>query len=499
MRNESRKRSLPLLTPFVLVLMAAVSHAATFYVAATGSDANGGTSTQPWRTLQKAADTARAGDVVLVANGTYAGMNITADGTAAARITFRANGTNVLVNSANATNTDNINIEGADYVTVEGFIIEDAPRDGIRAVTATGVKIRNNIVRRSGLTGILCGFTPSIEISGNSSSGSVAEHGIYLANSATTADNPVIRDNECFDNFSSGIQLNGDCRAGGDGVITGALIEKNVVHDNMQKGMSLISMQGATVRNNLVYENGQTGGGAGGIHLADEPDCLNASNNNVVVNNTVYEPRIVGIRISNGSIGNKIFNNMVIASSVARTIIDDGSGNFIDALSNVKLSSVTGVFVAPGSGNYQLTLTSPALNKAAFTYLSTPVPNSDIDGLSRPQGPLPDVGAYERIAIATGVNGAPALVVALEQNVPNPFNPTTRIEYEAQSGAVNLDVFDVAGRHIRQLVHDEPASGRAVVEWDGRDDHGQAVSSGVYFYRLVAGASALTKRMTLLK
>jgi parallel beta-helix repeat protein len=500
MRNESRKRLLPMFTPLVLVLMAAVSHAATFYVATTGSDANAGTSAQPWRTLQKAANAARAGDLVLVANGTYAGMNITADGTATARITFRANGVNVLVNSANAvTTTDNINIEGADYVTVEGFIVEDAPRDGIRAVTATGVRVRNNTVRRSGLTGILCGFTPSIEISGNSSSGSVAEHGIYLANSTTAADNPVIRDNECFGNFSSGIQINGDCRAGGDGVISGALIENNVVHDNMQKGLSLISMQASTVRNNLVYENGVSGAGAGGIHLADEPDCLNASNNNIVVNNTVYEPRIVGIRLSNGSIGNRIFNNLVIASSVARTIIDDGSGNFIDALSNVKLSSVTGVFVAPGSDNYQLTTTSPAVNKAVFTYLGTTVPGTDIDGLSRPQGPLPDVGAYEHIAIATGVDGAPALVVALEQNVPNPFNPTTRIEYEVQSGAVSLDVFDVMGRHVRELVHAGNASGRSIVEWDGRDDNGRAVSSGVYFYRLRAGSSTVTKRMTLLK
>lgn len=141
MRNESRKRLLSLFTPLVLVVMAAVSHAATFYVATTGSDSNAGTATQPWRTLQRAANAARAGDLVLVANGTYAGMNITADGTAAARITFRANGVNVLVNSANAvTTTDNINIEGADYVTVEGFIVEDAPRDGIRAVSppATG-------------------------------------------------------------------------------------------------------------------------------------------------------------------------------------------------------------------------------------------------------------------------------------------------------------------------------------------------------------------------
>jgi hypothetical protein len=44
---------------------------------------------------------------------------------------------------------------------------------------------------------------------------------------------------------------------------------------------------------------------------------------------------------------------------------------------------------------------------------------------------------------------------------------------------VSLDVFDVMGRHVRELVHSGMASGRTVVEWDGRDDHGRAVSSGV--------------------
>ncbi len=183
MRNPYGRRLLWLLTPLFLALTANVPHAATFYVAPGGNDASAGTSAQPWRTLQKAANTARAGDLVLVANGTYAGMQVTADGTAAAPITFRANGGNVLVNSQNASTPDNINIEGGNYVTVEGFIVEDAPRIGIRAVTATGIKILNNIVRRSGLTGILTGYTPSIEISGNSASGALDEHGIYVSNS----------------------------------------------------------------------------------------------------------------------------------------------------------------------------------------------------------------------------------------------------------------------------------------------------------------------------
>lgn len=487
---------------FILVAMfaAATTHAATYYVAVTGNDSNAGTYAQPWRTLQKAANAVRSGDVVLVANGAYTGFQITADGTAAAPITFRANGSGVLINARNSSTPDNINIEGGNYVTVEGFIVENAPRVGIRAVTATGVKIRNNTVRRSGLSGILTGYTPAIEISGNSASGSYQEHGIYVSNSSTTADNPIVRGNECFDNNQNGLQINGDCDAGGDGIISGALVENNVVHHNNWKGFSLISVQNSTIRNNLLYENGLLAG-AGGIHLADQPGCGKPSNNNIVVNNTIHEPRITGIRLSNGSTNNTIFNNLVVASSLSYTIADEGVGNFIDPLSNLQLVSLAGLFVAPGSENYHLPPTSVAVNRAVPTYRGASAPGTDLDGTNRPQGPLPDVGAYEN-AVSTGIGDAPGVSVSLEQNAPNPFNPSTRIAYVVDSPTdvrVNLDVFDVHGRHVRALARERPSSGHVTVVWDGRNDDGQETSSGVYFYRLVAGSTTITRQMILLK
>ena len=488
------------LAALFMVILFTVPLATTFYVATNGNDANPGTSAQPWRTLQKAANTVHAGDLVLVANGNYVGFQVTADGTSASRITFRANGNNVVVNARNASTPDNINIEGGNYVTVEGFIVDNAPRVGIRAVTATGVVIRNNRISDSGLDGILTGYTPLIQIIDNVASGSVQEHGIYVSNSNSPADNPILRGNECFDNNQNGVQLNGDCDVGGDGIISGALIENNIVHHNNWKGFSLISVQNSIIRNNLIYENGLLAG-AGGIHLADQPGCGKPSNNNVVVNNTIHEPRITGIRMTNGSTANTIFNNLVVASSLSYTIVDEGSGNFIDAASNLKLTSFTGLFVAPGSEDYHLAPASSALNRAALTYRSTNAPPVDIDGTNRPQGPLPDVGAYES-AVSTAVGDAPGVDVVLEQNAPNPFNPSTRIAYVVQSPTavrVNLDVFDVRGRLVRQLVHERPSTGQVVVAWDGRDDNGQEVSSGMYFYRLVAGPTTITRRMTLLK
>jgi len=91
----------------------------------------------------------------------------------------------------------------------------------------------------------------------------------------------------------------------------------------------------------------------------------------------------------------------------------------------------------------------------------------------------------------------------LHQNHPNPFNPTTTIRYEIPSGAgsvaVSLAVYDVEGRRVRVLVDQSRTGGVQYVEWDGRDDEGRAVSSGIYFYVLRAGNETLTKKMALVK
>jgi len=502
MRRVSRRTVLRLSSALVLSLAAATAHAATYQVSPNGNDANSGTSSQPWRTLQKAADVARAGDVVIVANGDYAGMEITTDGTASAPITFRAGGDDVVVNSANAETPDNINIEGGSHVVVEGFVVVDAPRNGIRAVTATGVKIRNNVIRNSGNTGILTGFTPGIEVSGNVVSDSRGEHGIYVANSNTGSDNPVIRGNECFGNVKNGIQLNGDCYSGGDGVISGAIIEDNLVHDNNWKGFSLISLQNSTIRNNVVYENGISAG-AGGIHLADEPGCGKPSHNNVVANNTISEPRIAGIRTSNGSAGNKIFNNVVRAASLSKTIADDDLSNLVDPVTNLKLISLSGVVASASTGNFRLLPTSPAANTGASSFQGVPAPADDILGVPRPQYARVDIGAYEYTSTVTGIGDTPAAAgIALEQNYPNPFNPSTRIAYTVAGDAgarVSLHVFDVRGARVRTLLDNQHVTGSGFVQWDGRDDANRPVASGTYFYRLEANGATLTRRMTLLK
>jgi flagellar hook assembly protein FlgD len=92
------------------------------------------------------------------------------------------------------------------------------------------------------------------------------------------------------------------------------------------------------------------------------------------------------------------------------------------------------------------------------------------------------------------------LAVALGKPVPNPFNPSTIIPLTLPAAAtVHLHIYDVGGRRVRSL-HDGPlAAGVHRVLWDGRDDAGRELASGVYLIRLEGAGPALTQRVILLR
>ncbi|RKZ12427.1 peptidase [bacterium] len=89
---------------------------------------------------------------------------------------------------------------------------------------------------------------------------------------------------------------------------------------------------------------------------------------------------------------------------------------------------------------------------------------------------------------------------ALSQNSPNPFNPITKIDFSLRkAGPVSLDIYDVKGRRVRELLSQDFQPGEHHVIWNGRDDAGQPVASGVYMYRLSTADQTLSKQMVLLK
>lgn len=107
------------------------------------------------------------------------------------------------------------------------------------------------------------------------------------------------------------------------------------------------------------------------------------------------------------------------------------------------------------------------------------------------------------IQAPTGVEvttSSPRPRFALAPNSPNPFNPITTIRFElAEQGRASLRVYSAQGRLVRTLVNQRLAAGGYRVRWDGRDDAGHGVASGIYFYELNEGARSLTRRMSLLK
>ena len=87
----------------------------------------------------------------------------------------------------------------------------------------------------------------------------------------------------------------------------------------------------------------------------------------------------------------------------------------------------------------------------------------------------------------------------LSQNYPNPFNTTTRIDFRTDGGEISLAVYDITGSLVKTLVDASLEAGSHSVVWDGKDNGGSEVSTGIYFYRLSDSAGDNVRRMALLK
>ena len=88
----------------------------------------------------------------------------------------------------------------------------------------------------------------------------------------------------------------------------------------------------------------------------------------------------------------------------------------------------------------------------------------------------------------------------LEPNYPNPVNSGTEIPFAlALPAQVELTIYNVAGQKVRTLLHGTRGAGNHQVRWDGRGESGRELSSGVYLYRLRAGAGVQTRKLLLLR
>ena len=124
---------------------------------------------------------------------------------------------------------------------------------------ATGNLVRRNYCHHNGRWGIFTGYALNVRIESNETSYSAAEHGIYVSNSS---DNPSIRWNRAHHNRACGIQINADPFLAGDGIISGAVVSRNIAYENGVGGgaaINLASVRSSLISNNLLYNNHASG------------------------------------------------------------------------------------------------------------------------------------------------------------------------------------------------------------------------------------------------
>lgn len=394
---------------------AGAAQADSLHVATNGDDAATGTSTAPWRTIQRAVRAVVPGDTVIVHAGSYVGFAVDVRGTVATPIAFVADGA-VAIDGAATTDRDAIHIEGASWVRIEGFTVTHAARAGISAIDCDHVALRGNKLDQNGKWGIFSAFCDDLVVENNEASRSAEQHGIYASNSA---DRPVIRHNRIWGNAMCGIHMNGDISQGGDGVISNAVVEDNVIFDNGRAGGSAINGDGVTravIRNNVL-----DGNHASGISLY-QIDGGAPSTGNQVINNTVRMASDArwAINLQDGATGNVLRNNILLHPSASRGAVDLCAACAIGLVSDhnavVGRFSVDGaivdlatwrartggdaasfvaseaeLFADPGSGDLALRTGSPAIDRG----IVDGAPADDVMGAARPQGAAIDIGAYE--------------------------------------------------------------------------------------------------------
>ena len=109
------------------------------------------------------------------------------------------------------------------------------------------------------------------------------------------------------------------------------------------------------------------------------------------------------------------------------------------------------------------------------------------------------IDVQELTGVGNPVNGFPT-TFALSQNYPNPFNPTTNIDYAlSKQSFVSIKVYNLLGQEVRTLASEEKGAGVYTAVWDGRDNSGLDVPSGMYLYKMIAGNFSETRKMMLLR
>ncbi|MFT3974663.1 MAG: DUF4082 domain-containing protein [Amaricoccus sp.] len=397
----------------------------TYYVATTGSDNAAGSSSAPWKTLNKAMSASlKAGDEVVVRSGTYnETMTIQKSGSASGYITIRSEvegGAKIVASGSN----NGINI-AANYVKVEGFDVTGANSHGIMANNVHHTQVLNNTVHGAGASGIQYNYSDFITIEGNTtydnaSDGWYSGISVYenrnITGDTSSGIRTFIRNNVSHDNVTTS-----GGHSDGNGIILddfqstqnssykaytyGALVEGNLVYSNGGKGIAVHWSDYVTARNNTAWHNNLDNQNA--ATWRGEYSNQDSNNNTWVNNIAVADPTRNSNNVAIGDYGDnsnvKWINNLTYNGTAGKASVNTDGGNTGPTAANGNLLGVDPKFVDAASGNFHLSSSSPAVNKGSSAYGLASV---DLDGGSRVVGSV-DLGAYELGTTTGSTNHAP--------------------------------------------------------------------------------------------
>ena len=283
-------------------------------------------------------------------------------------------------------------------------------------------------------------------------------------------------------------------------------------------GIYVISSQNIAIGNNFIGSSRindevfEVGNEADGIFLTE------GAHNNVITENFIRFNGASGVHIDGqNSIRNRVSHNHISGNGLWG-IYNESGGNLELAppvISSASATSVTGTAIPNATVEIY---TDPEYQGLIFQGET----NSDASGNFSWTGTITgqftnvtaiaiddsgNTSAFSQVAVITNVEKLEDSNIpetfSLSQNYPNPFNPETTIRFEIpfmeKSVKVELCLYNLQGHLIRTLINDERSPGAYQVRWDGLDDGGNIVATGIYLYRIRAGEFAATKKMILMK
>ena len=341
----------------------------TFYVSPSGSDANPGTLSAPWKTIQKAMTTLRAGQQAYVRAGTYTtGGTFGTDAdtyTWSTDCTLSSPCSIVAYPGEKPVLHGQVRISGGNYLRLSGFIIEGPLSANVKScsgrratqvkiLSSSYVEISNNEIRYNDYhAGLYVDGSNHMQVLNNW----IHDNGRFMLTYDPCTGNEVAETDH-------GIYWHGTNGAGN-------VVANNLLQHNRAKGAQWYpSAFDVVVTENTAVDNGGTG-----FKVAGSSDRITLANNVAAFNGTY------SIRVESGN-ANRVEGNLTYPGPVSNTTGSVVRDNIL----------ADPLFVDRSAGNYRVRSGSPAIDRALGQWATA----TALDGMARPQGTAPDLGAYER-------------------------------------------------------------------------------------------------------